>query len=97
MPGWPPSAAMARRMKSSSRSRIAVHADRVLELEHEPGADRLDDRGRAALLAVLDVGQVDVLERVDVGDRAAAGHARHPVAEQLAAGDEHAGRARARR
>ena len=28
-------------------------ADRLLEREHEPGADRLDDRGRAALLADL--------------------------------------------
>ena len=72
-------------------------ADRLLEPEHEPGPDRLDDRRRAALLAVLDVGQVDVLGRVDVGDRAAAGHRRDAVVEQLAPGDEDAGRARARR
>ena len=32
-----------------------VGADGLLELEHEPGADRLDDRRRAALLAVLGV------------------------------------------
>ena len=49
-----------------------VDADRLLELEHEPRPDRLDDRGRAALLAVLRVVEVDVLERVDVGDGAAA-------------------------
>ena len=68
-----------------------LHADPHLELEDETGADRLDDRRRAALLAVLDLGQVAVLEGIDVGDRAAAGHARHPVAEQLASSDEQAG------
>ena len=51
-----------------------LDADGLLELEDEPRADRLDDRRRAALLAMLRIGQVDVLERVDVGDRAAAGH-----------------------
>ena len=57
-----------------------LDADRVLELEDQPGADRLDDRRGAALLAVCRVVEVEVLERVDVGDRAAAGHDRHPVA-----------------
>ena len=33
-------------------------ADRLLEREHEPGADRLDDRRRAGLLAVGRVGAV---------------------------------------
>ena len=64
--------AIARSMKSSSRARIVVDADRLLELEDEPGPDRLDDRRRAALLAMLGVVEVDVLERVDVGDGAAA-------------------------
>ena len=71
-----------------------LDADGVLELEHEARPDRLDDRRRAALLAVLDVGQVDVLERVHVLDRAAAGHARDAVLEQVPAGDEHARRPR---
>ena len=52
-----------------------VGADRLLELEHEPGADRLDDRGRAALLAEHRIGDVAVLLVVDVRDRAAAGRA----------------------
>ena len=80
-------------MKSSSRSRIAAHADGLLEPEDEAGPDRLDDRRRAALLAVLDVVEVDVLGRVDVGDGAAAGHRGDAVAEEVAAGDQDAGRA----
>ena len=39
--------------------------------------------------------EVAVVVGVDVGDRAAAGHVRHPVGEQLAPRDEHAGRRRA--
>ena len=70
-----------------------LDADGLLELEDEPGADRLDDRRRAALLAVLDVVEVDVLGRVDVGDGAAAGDRRDAVAEEVAAGDEDARRA----
>ena len=92
MDGFGAQRAIARRMKSCSRSRIAVDADGRLELEHEARADRFDDRRRAALLAMLDVREVDVLERVHVRDRAAARHARHPVPEQLAPGDEHARR-----
>ena len=42
----------ARRSSASSRARITSVPDRLLELEDEPGADRLDDRRRAALLAV---------------------------------------------
>ena len=67
-----------------------LHADGLLELEDEPGADRLDDRRGAALLAVGLVVEVAVLGRVDVHHRAAAGHDRHPVGHQLAAHDEHA-------
>ena len=67
-------------------------ADRVLEREDEPGADRLHDRGRAALLAVGGVEDVAVLLRVDVGDRAATDHVRHRVGEQPPADDEHPGR-----
>ena len=54
---------IARRMKDSSRSRIASSPTASFELEHEAGADRLDDRRRAALLAMLDVGQVAVFRR----------------------------------
>ena len=82
--GLAPPRSMARRMNDSSRSRIASAADRLLELEDEPRADRLEDRRRAALLAMLGVGEVAVLLGVDVGDRAAAGHRGHAVREQLA-------------
>ena len=84
----------ARRMNASSRSRIASDAHGGLEPEHQARADRLHDGGRAALLAVLDVGQVDVLDGVDVRDRPAARHRRHAVAEQLPARHEHARRPR---
>ena len=70
-----------------------LDADGLLELEDQPGADRLDDGGRAALLAVGRVVEVAVLGRVDVHHRAAAGHDRHPVGHQLAAHDQHPGRA----
>ena len=70
-----------------------VDADRLLELEDEPGADRLDDRRRAALLADAGVVEVAVLGRADVGDGAAADDVGHAVREQLAPHDEHAGRA----
>ena len=63
---------IARSMNDSSRARIASAPDRLLELEHEARPDRLDDRGRAAFLAMLGVVEVDVLGRVDVGDGAAA-------------------------
>ena len=69
-----------------------LRADGGLELEDQPGTDRLDDAGGAALLAVLRVVVVAVLDRVDVHDRAAAGHDRHPVGHQLAAHHQHAGR-----
>src|SRR5690606_20592990 len=65
-----------------------LDADGGLELEDEPGADRLDDRGGAALLTVLGVGEVAVLGGVDVSDGPAARHARDRVGEQAAAGDE---------
>ena len=64
-------------------------ADGLLELEHEARPDRLHDRGRAAFLTVLDVIEVPVLRRVHVRDRAAAGDARHAVAEEVPARDEH--------
>ncbi len=68
-----------------------VGADGGLELEDQPGPDGLDDGGRPALLALLRVGQVAVLGRVDVGDGASAGHDGDPVGEQFAAADQHAG------
>src|SRR5215471_7663254 len=59
-------------------------ADRLLELEDKSGADRLHDGRRSALLTMLDVGQVVVFGRIDIGNRPAARHARHFVAEELA-------------
>ncbi len=59
-----------------------VDPDRGLELEHQAGADRLDDGRGAALLPVGDVDQVVVLFGVDVGDRAATGNHGDPVGEQ---------------
>ena len=53
----------------------------LLELEDESGANRLDDRRRPALLAMLDLRQVDVLGRVYIEDRPAARHRGHAVAE----------------
>ena len=90
--GFAPHDASARRAKSCSRRRISSRADRLLEREHEPGADRLDDRRRAALLADRRLGVVGVPRRADEQDRAAARHRRDPVAEQRALGDEHARR-----
>src|SRR5215468_10175161 len=71
-----------------------VGADRFLELEHQAGADRLDDRRRAALLAMHRIGEVAVLGLVDVRHRAAAGTRRYGVAQQVALGDQHARGAR---
>ena len=65
-----------------------IRPDRLLQGEHEPGPDRLDDGRRAALLAMFDIGQVAMLGRVDIGDGATARDARDAVPEQLAAGDE---------
>ena len=67
-----------------------LRADRSLELEHQAAADRLDDRRRAALLAVDGIGEVDVLVGVHVGDRPATDHVRHPVRHQVAAHHEDA-------
>ena len=69
-----------------------LDADRLLQREDEARPDRFDDGGRAALLAVLDVLEIAMLARVDVGDRAAAGHARDSVAEQLTPRDQDARR-----
>ena len=72
--------------------RLRAHG--LLQREHEPGADRLHDGRRAAFLALLDVGEIAVLGRVDVGDRAAAGHRGDAIVEKLAARHEHARRSR---
>jgi hypothetical protein len=69
-----------------------VDADGLLELEHQARTDRLDDGRCARLLAVLDVVDVDALGRADVLHRAAARHDRYPVAHQVAADGEDAGR-----
>src|SRR6266545_2135580 len=57
-----------------------VGADRLLELEHQARPDRVDDRRRAALLALRRVGDVVVLGRVHIVDGAAPGYGRYPVA-----------------
>ena len=49
--GLRPQDASARRTKRVLAPADLVGADRLLEREHEPGADRLDDRRRAGLLA----------------------------------------------
>ena len=59
----------------------------LLELEDESGADRLDDRRRPTLFALLNLRQIDMLGRVDVEDRAATRHRRHAVAEDVAPGN----------
>ena len=82
--GTPPQASRARLDPGLLAGPDGLLADGLLELEDEPGADRFDDGRRARLLAVLRVGQVDVLLGVHVGDRAATDHRRHPVVEQLA-------------
>ena len=68
-------------------------ADRLFQLEHQTRADRLDDRRRAAFLAVHGIGDVVVLLGVDVGDGATADDVGDGVGQQLATHDEHAGRA----
>jgi len=67
-----------------------VLADRVLEVEHQAGPDRLDDRRGAALLAVGGVRDVAVAALADVGHGAAARHGGHPVVEQGPLGHQHA-------
>ena len=59
-------------MNECSRERIASSPTADLRANDEARPDRLDDRRRAAFLAVLDVVEVHVLVGVDVGDRAAA-------------------------
>ena len=66
-----------------------VDADRILELEHQPGPDGLDDGRGAALLTMHGIGEIDVLGRVDVRHGPAAHHVRDGVGQQLASGDEH--------
>ncbi len=70
-----------------------VDADGALELEDEAGADRLDDRRRSRLLAMLDLVEVGVLVDRDERDGPAARDARDLVGEQRALGDEDARRA----
>ena len=69
-----------------------VRPDCLLQGEDEPGPDRLDDGGRPALLAMLDLGKVDVLRGVDVGDRAAARHRGDTIPEERPPGDQEPGR-----
>ena len=66
-----------------------LHADRLFELEHQTGADRFDDGRGATLLPLHRVIEITVLGRVDVGNSAAAGHVRHPVAQQFPPDRQH--------
>ena len=86
-------AVTARRRKSSFVGLDGLEADRFLEGEDQSRPDRLHDGGSAALFPVLGVGEVLVVVRVDVAHGAAADDIRHRVGQQLAADDEHAGRA----
>ena len=79
---------MARSMNALLAIADRVGTDRFLEVEDEARTDRFDDGRRAALLAVLEVPEVDVLGGVHIGDGSPARHARHPVAEQLASRHE---------
>ena len=72
-------------------------SDLLLEPEGEAGADRLDDRRRPAFLAHHGVGMVGLVLGRDVDDRAAAGDRGEVVGEEVALGDEDAGRAGAAR
>ena len=67
-----------------------VDPDGLFQLEHETRPDRLDDRRRAALLALLDVIEIAVLGGVDVHDGPSAGNGRHLIVEELFAGDQDA-------
>src|SRR5690606_41484180 len=71
------------------RSADHVDADGVLELEHQAGADRLDDRGGAALLAVRRICEVQVLLRVDVRDGPATHDVGHRVRQHPPRSEEH--------
>ena len=70
-----------------------VDADRLLELEHETRADRLDDRRSSALLAHDGVVEVTVIGRPDIGHGAATHDVGHAIREQLAPHREHTGSA----
>ena len=72
-----------------------VGADGLLEREHQPGADRLDDGRGAAFFPRDRVIEVAVADRVDERDGPAAGHGGHLVADQVAAHDQDAGGLRA--
>ena len=80
--------ARARRAKLVLAVADLVAADLLLQREHEPGTDRLDDAGRATLLADGGVGVVDVFGRADEQDRSAARHRRYLVSKQRALGDQ---------
>ena len=73
--------------------RLGAHGP--LELEHEPGADRLDDRGRAALFAVLGIVEVAVAWASTSATVPPPGCVGTRVPEQALLRHQHAGRARA--
>ncbi len=80
--------ARARRASSCSRWRISSLPTCSFSANTSPGTDRLDDAGRAPLLAHGGVGVVGVLGGADVQDRSAAGHRRDLVSEQRSLGEQ---------
>src|SRR6188472_3724993 len=66
-----------------------VAADRLLERERKPGANRLDDRWGTALLPDRRHRMVGVPRRTDEQDGPAAWYRRDAVAQQRALDDEH--------
>ena len=97
MPGSSRQASTARRRCRSSCARIVSVPTASLSWKTSPA--RIDSMiaGVPPSSRWVGVVEVAVVVVVDVGDRAAAGHVRHPVGEQLAARDQHARRRRARR
>ena len=90
MLGFAAQASMARSHETVLQLLDVLVAHGLLQVEHQPGADGLDDGRRAALLAVGRIGQVGVLSRADVGHGAAARHRGHPVGQQPALDHQHA-------
>ncbi len=72
-----------------------VGADGLLEREHQPGPDGLDDGRGAAFFPRDRVVEVAVADRVDEGDGPAAGRGGHLVAHQVTVHDQDAGGLRA--
>ena len=72
-----------------------IDAHLILQVEDQPGADGLDDRGRTTFLPVLGIAHVDVFLGVDVRDRASADRLGNGVADVLAPDQQDPGSTRA--